>query len=120
MEISKKKIIVLDLSVIDKTAGATEGEARLRQDILDKIKECKNFSRVVIVGDRELHIRWVVYYVFMYCQVAVSASNDDDLLDNIFRSLPSKLHNKDFILKVGGKALEGVDNISVEDFLQWR
>lgn len=116
MEISKKKILVIDLNTIDRKAGGRAGEADICQDILDKINEHKNISRIVIVGDEEdRHVKWIMFFIFLYCQIGVSVSQEEYILDDIFRSVPHKLQNRDYILKVGGGEIEGVDYISVED-----
>ncbi len=163
MDINKKKVLFIDLddTLIKTVSGDTfprdVTDFQIRKEVVDKIRSLKDLQRVVIVSnqggipeyqteeDFKAKMKAVEFFVFVYCNVAVSSyycadtdksnprrkPNTGMFEEALLTMLPS-LRKKELMLMVGDasgkpndfsnsdkKAAEnfGIDYMDVEDFV---
>ena len=121
MDITKKKVLLIPMDYV-LTDGGGLTDFHVRREILDRIRSL-NVTRVVIIysnsEDKDFFakVKAIEFFVFAYCKTAVSvALKGADMLDNIMSSLSYRLRSKEFCVCIGDK-VDGVDDITMEDFL---
>ena len=122
MDLNRKKVLIIPFEkVLTESSGVTD--FHVRREVLEKIRHM-NISRVAIVSgesddnDYFAQVKAVEYFVFVYCKTAVSTHKDSDgVVDEVMGMLPHNLRKKETFLSVGRK-LEGIDSLSLEDFLK--
>lgn len=118
MDINKKKVLLIRQdALLSENRGLTD--FHVRQDVLDRIKSL-NIGYVAILFDKEeskVKMKAVEYLVFAYCKVGVSTHNrEETFVEEIMQYLQHNMRKRESFLSIG-QDIEGVDNISLKDFL---
>ena len=116
----KKKVIITDLdTLIGKKEDITEFS--FDREVLDRIARQKGLMRLAVINDRKDNfpqVKAVEFFIFTYCQIAVSTHTSKDVVDEVFSSVPHSMRKTDTMIKVGGEKIEGMDYITREDFIR--
>lgn len=122
MDLNRKKVLFIPIEGVLVESGNVM-DLNFRRDVLEKIRHL-NISRVAImVDDSEekdyfTKIKTVEYFVFVYCKTAVSIhKNNEGVVGEVMGMLPHNIRKKETFLSVGCK-LDGIDSLSLEDFLK--
>lgn len=117
MDLNKKKVLFIPFEELTQ-----KDVSKVSKGILDKVNAL-NIQRVAIIIDDTADKFLAAYYksteffVFAYCKTAVSLHKRcDDIIGEVTALMPHNLKKKDLMVSVGEK-IEGIDYISVEDFV---
>ena len=163
MDLNKKKVLFIDLddTLIKTVSGETfpkdVTDFQIKKEVVDKIRSMQGLQRVAIVSnqggipefvteeDFKAKLKAIEFFIFVYCNVAVSSHYCADkdktnprrkpntgMFDEVMESLPRSLTKKENMLMVGDAsgnvgdysdsdkmAAEnfGIDYLDVEEFL---
>ena len=130
MDINRKKVLFLPLDVLTQSESPKDiTEFRVRTDIVDRIKSSR-IARVAIVSrldypfsksDMKTLLKTMEFFVFSYCQVAVSSHYVGNFFKEVLESLPNNLKHTEHMLVVDRDSMLAdeldIDYMNLNDFL---
>jgi len=152
MDLNKKKVLFIDLddTLIKTVSGDTfprdVTDFQIRKEVVDKIRSMQGLQRVAIVSnqggipefiteeDFKAKLKAIEFFIFVYCNVAVSSHYCADkdktnprrkpntgMFDEVVETLPRALRKKECMLMVGDatdkeKNFSDSDKMAAENF----